>query len=316
MCIQWGKAVTYVTIIQLKYFISLAESLSFSRVADEYNVAQTAVSYNIKALENELGIKLFNRTTKRTSLTDAGRVFYNKVKVAVDIVDLAYQEASADKLRRSFSIGCSKLISGLTFYSVANAFQSAHPDVDLVLSSDEPELGLFNLLDHGKIDLAVYISAPFLRPPDGSVTKEFHCSLPRKFIVSRQHPFAQHKEGVPVTRLGSERKISYGKLEEYQMMSPSAVETAFTILPPLIVRDFPSLLDMVGANLGVACLPMLDNLATESVCTVPCLETAPPEHLISIAATYMALNDSPFITPFITSVFQAISIYATQQTTI
>lgn len=71
------------TIIQLKYFLALAETLNFSQVAEQFYVAQTAISYSIKALETELGTKLFERTTKKVELTSSGHIFYSRVKSAV-----------------------------------------------------------------------------------------------------------------------------------------------------------------------------------------------------------------------------------------
>ena len=58
---------------RLTYFIAVAERLSFSKAAEELHVAQPAISQQIRALESELGVQLFDRVGKRVSLTDAGR---------------------------------------------------------------------------------------------------------------------------------------------------------------------------------------------------------------------------------------------------
>lgn len=132
--------------------------------------------------------------------------------------------------------------------------------------------------------------------------------LPRRFIVSNRHPFSRRKEGISPDLFKDERKISYAsKLEEYQALTPSAAENSAASAEPLTVSDFNSLLDMIGANLGVACLPMLDDLSTESLCTVPCLEALPPEHFLSVSATYMQPNSSPLIQNFINDFFQTLS---------
>ena len=190
-----------ITITQLKYFVSLAEFLNFSQVASQYFVAQTAISYNIKSLESELNVKLFNRTTKKTTLTDAGRIFYNRVKVAVAIIDRAQKEVTEQTIKRSLSIGSSRLTSGRTLYDTVNRFQAAHPEVDVVLAADEPELGLFDKLVHGRIDLAVYVCAPFVKQPRAPPQRNFSWICPGASSSPTGTPF-------PGARRGSRRICS------------------------------------------------------------------------------------------------------------
>ncbi|MFA6287784.1 MAG: LysR substrate-binding domain-containing protein [Opitutaceae bacterium] len=63
----------------LRYFQSVAENLSFSRAAERLGIAQPAISRQITALEQEIGVKLFVRTTTRVRLTDAGRRFHQDI---------------------------------------------------------------------------------------------------------------------------------------------------------------------------------------------------------------------------------------------
>jgi DNA-binding transcriptional LysR family regulator len=62
-------------LVQLKYFVTIAESLSFTRAADLVHVSQPALSYQMKRLEEELGIRLFDRHGRSISLTSDGLVF-------------------------------------------------------------------------------------------------------------------------------------------------------------------------------------------------------------------------------------------------
>ena len=60
---------------QLKYFVTLAETLSFTKTAQVFYISQTAVTQQIKSLESQLGVPLFRRTKRKVELTSAGAVF-------------------------------------------------------------------------------------------------------------------------------------------------------------------------------------------------------------------------------------------------
>ena len=68
---------------QLEYFVSLCETLNFTRTAEEFYVSQTAVTHQIKALEEELHAQLFDRTRRSVTLTAAGRLLYEDARSIV-----------------------------------------------------------------------------------------------------------------------------------------------------------------------------------------------------------------------------------------
>jgi DNA-binding transcriptional LysR family regulator len=86
-------------ITQLKYFVSLAQSLNFSNVAKQYYVTQSAISHQISRPEESLGARLFHRSKHRVSLTNEGEAFY---RYAVDMTALS---ASAEERLRRISEG-------------------------------------------------------------------------------------------------------------------------------------------------------------------------------------------------------------------
>ena len=73
----------------LRYFTVVAEELHFHRAAERLNIAQPALSRAIRSLEGDLGCALLTRTTRRVSLTDAGRVFVKEARAALHQVDVA-----------------------------------------------------------------------------------------------------------------------------------------------------------------------------------------------------------------------------------
>lgn len=283
------------TLTQLKYFVSLAETLNFTQVAKEYYVAQTSISYSVHALEEEIGAKLFDRTTKSTTLTPAGRLFYEKVCPAIELIRRGQEAAVASMEASTLMIGCSRLCSGKGFYSAIHTLQERYPKIQLLLTAGEPELDLLSDLSNGKIDIAVYLTNPFSKKlrQGQFVTHQFPVDVPRKIIVSRTHPYAQCREGLPPDCLKAYPRITYGNLEDILLRTPSAVEATDAVSRPLIAKDFYSLVDMVGANLGIACLPIISELETDSVCTIPCLESRAPDKFVSLAVSYAENNPSP-----------------------
>lgn len=295
------------TVTQLKYFLSLAETLNFSQVAEHFFVAQTAISYSIKALENEIGVKLFERTTKKVELTAAGHIFYTRIKTAVQIIELAQENLQRDPDKVHLTVGCSRLCSGPTFYHAAETFQRENSNVRLFLCADEPEITLLQRLIDGEIDLAIYMKAPYTPIPASSITKTFSVELPRKVILSPAHPLSKMIDGIPSSYLIGETMISYANLEDTRRYLPSSIGFAFeeeSIRHALIATDFHSMLDMVAANLGVACLPLLDDLNTDSVCTRLCLEELP--QYPSVGITYIESNTPPQVNNFINTFFNAL----------
>ena len=293
---------------QLKYFIALAETLNFSQVARDFYVAQTSVSYSIQTLEHELGIQLFERSTKSTRLTPGGHLFYPKARAAVELLARGQKEAMAAMEITTIMIGCSRLCSGKRFYGLIHDLQENNPKIQILLTASEPEIDMFGDLSAGKIDIAVYLTNPFSQKPQCGqyTTRQFPINVPRKIIVSKAHPYAQHKEGLPAESLRLCQRITYGDLENILLRTPSADESIQSVFRPLIAKDFHSLIDMVGAGLGISCLPIIDDLETESVCTIPCLEAQAPEHFVTLAITYVQNNPSPYIPQVAETITQSI----------
>ncbi len=117
-------------ISKLDLFFAAANSESFTQAAEKCNVAQTTMSKYIAQLEEELGVKLFYRTTRECSLTEAGHTFYNGAKdLRRDYEDLERQlmQVAENELK----IG----VYGEFFdLSILSMFSKSHPEIDLKVS--------------------------------------------------------------------------------------------------------------------------------------------------------------------------------------
>ena len=131
---------------KLYLFFAAANSRSFTQAAEKCNVAQTTISKYIAQLEEELGMKLFYRTTRECSLTEAGHTFYNGAKELVkdyDDIRKQLQQVNENELR----IG----IYGEFFdLSMLGNFREKHPEIELKVSFDS-RTNLYDQLKRRKI---------------------------------------------------------------------------------------------------------------------------------------------------------------------
>lgn len=94
---------------QLRYFIKIIEAQNMTRAAEQLNVAQTALGLQVKNLEEELGVSLIDRHSRGVSITEAGRLFYERVVAIQHAIDSAVEE-----VRRNASITLAPVYVGLT----------------------------------------------------------------------------------------------------------------------------------------------------------------------------------------------------------
>jgi DNA-binding transcriptional LysR family regulator len=141
---------------QIRYFITLAETLHFGRAAAKEYVAQSVVSLQISKLETELGAKLLDRSSHRVRLTEAGEAFLVRAKEVTAMVALGAREAreAASPDLRTFRVGIFGEGAGPVTHHILSAFTSRHPTVDL----QYVELSMVNQVDSvvdGDVDVAL-----------------------------------------------------------------------------------------------------------------------------------------------------------------
>lgn len=150
---------------QLKYFVTAAETLSFTEAGKRHFISQTAITQHIQSLEEQLGVKLFVREKKRVQLTPAGEIFYMEAKAILERTRIAVDRArnAADGISGSLRIGYVKgqgfsLISPLIrkFYLqnpsvIFSLFRQAH--LDLLMNLEQNRLDLVFNITYGNTDL-------------------------------------------------------------------------------------------------------------------------------------------------------------------
>ncbi len=135
----------------LRAFEAAARNLSFTRAADELFVTQAAISHQVKALEEYLGITLFRRYNRRLELTEAGRAYLPGLRDAFDQIDLATKRLTPRSENRSLKISVLPSFAAKWLMPRLAGFQSRHPDIDVLVSASD---GLVDFV-HDDFDLAL-----------------------------------------------------------------------------------------------------------------------------------------------------------------
>lgn len=118
---------------ELRYFLHLAETLNFNRTAERLNISQPVVTRVIAQLEHSLGTKLFDRNTRRVSLTPAGVVLLREAKPLlshIESVQRTVRHAIAERSGR-FSVGATTTAMQTVMPTLLRQFQKSHPDIEL-----------------------------------------------------------------------------------------------------------------------------------------------------------------------------------------
>ena len=244
---------------QLRYFVAAAESRSFTSAAAQYYISQTAVTQQIKALEEVVGVPLFDRSSRPISLTPAGNAFLIDAKAILERVNGAMDrvlEASVGfvgSLRVGYTKGYEK--SGIS--QTLRAFRSEYPNVLISCYRADTDALAAGLL-RGEYDIIFTWDSTELSKDKNTVTR-LADSAPLVAAVYSSHPFARRK-----TLRRSELRN-----ESILYMTPSSTGDSagdqhfFELYhnagyaPNIIFRsnDAESILMMVAAGEGISLLP-------------------------------------------------------------
>ncbi len=238
----------------LRYFVTLAEELHFGRAAERLFIAQPPLSQQIQQLERELGVALFQRTSRRVQITPAGEAFLPEARLV-----LAGLETAAQAARRAargdtgwLGIGFAASATYDLLPAVLHDFREAFPDVDLSLAELNAAEQLAALRER-------VIHVGLARPPVEDAEVVVNAVLREPFLVAlpESHPRAGETE-LPLADLAKEAFVSFP-----ERPTPSYAETVrraceeagFTPQVAQEVREMQTAISLVAAGLGIALLP-------------------------------------------------------------
>ena len=140
----------------LKHFLALSDTLHFGRASDLCHISPSTLSRNIKALEESLGVELFERDNRSVTLTEEGKTFQNYARETLTQWEAVNcnLKSEAQELKGELSVYCSVTASYSFLYDILHDFRQKHPRIEIKLHTGDPELALSHILS-GKEDLAI-----------------------------------------------------------------------------------------------------------------------------------------------------------------
>jgi len=239
----------------VEYFVAVAEELSFTKAAERLSMAQSPISEQIRKLERELGVSLFDRTTRSVQLTEPGRIFYQQ---ATSLLAAARRTAASARLAGEGRLGRLALaFGGSATYELMpqliRAYKQRYPEVVLEVRSEMlTPMQVAGLLDDT-------ISVGLLRPPvngDGLVIEVVR-EEPLVVLLPVNHPLASRVD-LDLTDLRNEDFISYPSSPPSSVFlttTDACRQVGFTPRIHQEVAETASLVALVAAGLGVALAP-------------------------------------------------------------
>ncbi|MFZ3229812.1 MAG: LysR substrate-binding domain-containing protein [Pseudobdellovibrio sp.] len=181
------------TLQQLKYILAIEQHLSFNLAADFCHVAQPSLSAQVKKLEDELGITLFDRSTSSgVRVTSIGRSILAHARSVLSEAQKLEDECSFfnKEVSGTLRIGIIPTISPYLVPHFINTVYKDYPQLELEISEDKTE-NLIHELHHGRIDAAI-LSTP-KKAPENLIEKLLYYE-PFTVYASQGHPLLEKKE--------------------------------------------------------------------------------------------------------------------------
>ncbi|MGC5567844.1 LysR family transcriptional regulator [Streptomyces sp. FR-108] len=259
----------------MKYFVTVAEELSFTRAASRLFAAQSTVSAAVRTLEEELQVSLFDRSTRAVALSAAGSVFLPEAKAVVAAAERAREVvgAAAQRLQGSLRIGTLTRLTALDLPRLVGAFRRRHPLVDIQIQvSGSGSGGIAEGVRRGRLDVGVVALGP--RETRDLDLRHF-ATVPYVVLLPAGHPLAQ-RESIALQDLARENFIE-GPIGFGTRTSMDRIfgELGINRRISVEITDIATAVSYVRAVDGAAVIPRYEFADMAGVVCRPLAEAAP-----------------------------------------
>lgn len=237
--------------LKIKTFLLVEKYKSFSKTADAFSYTPSAVSHIADSLEEELGLKLFQRTRRGVELTEAGKQLYNRFSAVIDAEDSLFEAAAALVEKQDFSlkIGTYSSIALHILPELLQSFKQAYPAVRTTILVDDY---MQNWLENGTADIILADETMKLKQWQPFMEDEYVAVVPESIFPERDEVTAEELYAYPFIFPNEDNLDSYLDYSRFREVIPvksienhSAVymvrgRLGVTILPKLTMKTFPA----------------------------------------------------------------------------
>ena len=243
----------FVELAQLEAFLQVAQHRSFSRAAEALFLTQPSVTARIQSLEREIGERLFERTGRSVTLTDAGHAFMPHAQRALTAVQEGTDAIEAVRHGDigSIRIGASDTIATYVLPGILKQFRETRPRVHVHLTTGQTE-GIVEKLLAGETHVAV---SRLTQHPEIESLHLYNDDL--ALVCSPSHPFASRGQ-VTVAEAGKEPFLFFERSSSYHTLVYSMFLRVGVVPESVMELDsMETTKHMVEAGLGIAILPVV-----------------------------------------------------------
>lgn len=247
-----AMSLTRITIRQFEAFVAVADTLSFSAASERLGLTSSAVSQLVGDLESTLGFRVFDRSTRRVTLSSAGRDFLGLAQTTLRHVQLA-EAAAADVRNRAAGIvriGAPLVLASAVLPPAVREFRRTRPNVAIHIR-DAPVEMTVDRVAAGDLDLALGPD----RPPDPAVLRDVIFSSPWVLWCAPTHPLAARKvlrwddlRDVALVASGRDHEVSVAQMR-------SSTPQGASISPVDIVDNITTALGIAAQGLAATPAP-------------------------------------------------------------
>jgi DNA-binding transcriptional LysR family regulator len=237
---------------EITTFLQVAQQKSFSRAAKQLGYSQAAVTIQIKQLEQELNVHLFDRIGKQTTLTHQGAVFYEYASsVMRDLAQAKEAISSPREPAGRLCLGAIESVCSSIFPELLTEYHRLYPKVNVSIVTDSPGV-LLDMMNSNALDIVYFLDK---RMYDSKWEKVLEEPEDVVFVTSPEHPFTGRKslkleEVIEEPFILTEKNASYRFiLDQYLASCQKEIE------PFLEIGNTDFIIRLLEKGLGVSFLP-------------------------------------------------------------
>ncbi|ATP45133.1 LysR family transcriptional regulator [Pseudomonas putida] len=270
-------------VVQLKTLIHVAELGSLSKASDRLHIAQPALSRQIRQLEKELGVYLFERHGRGMIITDAGsEVLQHATRIMDELEAIRSSVVGGHaSFRGAVAIGTTPTIAEIVTVPLVTRIREAHPDLSIRFSSAFSGY-LVDWIQRGELELAISYDLEPLH------TLRIVPVMMENLVLV----------GPPSAGLAWDTPVNFATLAQQQLVLPSprhglrkimdhcAADVGFKIAANVEADSFGAMIDLVRHGFGLTALPLASiytHLQNGTLCAAPLIEPTPMRKLVMVS---------------------------------